>query len=75
MPGYPTVGKDYAYTLGALKKSQFDIWLSSHAGQFGLHDKHKPGDKYNPQAFIDRKGFDEAINDLQNAYRKKADEK
>ena len=68
MPTYPDVGKDYAYTLDALKKLSFDIWLSSHASQFNLHEKHKPADDYNPQAFIDRKGYDSLIDNLHKAY-------
>lgn len=71
MPGYPNVAKDYAYTLKALKSLKFDIWLSSHASQFGLHTKHKPGDGYNPEAFFDRKGYDEMVGDLEKAYLKK----
>lgn len=68
---YPSIAKDYAYTLNSLKKQTFDIWLSSHASQFDLHAKHKPGDAYNPKAFIDRKGYDAALADLQKAYDKK----
>lgn len=68
---YPSISKDYAYTLSSLKKQTFDIWLSSHASQFDLHAKHKPGDAYNPKAFIDRKGYDETLADLQKAYDKK----
>ncbi len=75
MPGYSDVGKDYAYTLDTLKKLQFDIWLSSHAGQFGLHEKHKPGDVYNPAAFIDRSGYDKALDELQKDYDKRLSEK
>lgn len=71
MPTYPDVGKDYAYTLDAMKKLEFDIWLSSHDSQFGLHEKHKPGDPYNPEAFIDRQGYDSIVNVLQKAYQKK----
>ena len=71
MPGYPNVAKDYAYTLKALKSLKFDIWLSSHASQFGLHTKHKPGDGYNPEVFFDRKGYDEMVGDLEKAYLKK----
>jgi metallo-beta-lactamase class B len=44
MATYPDVAKDYAFTLAAMKNLQFDIWLASHAGQFGMHQKHKPGD-------------------------------
>lgn len=68
MASYPAVGKDYAHTFGALKKLQFDIWLSSHANQFRMHMKHKPGDRYNPTPFIDRAGYDEAITALEKVY-------
>lgn len=68
---YPDIAKDYAYTFDALKKLTFDIWLSSHAGQFALHTKHKPGDVYNPEVFVDRKGYDKSLSDLQGQYLKK----
>ncbi|MEO7046173.1 MAG: subclass B3 metallo-beta-lactamase, partial [Ferruginibacter sp.] len=68
---YPKIAADYAYTLNGLKKVSFDIWLASHASQFNLHEKHKPGDAYDPAAFFDRKGFDEALSDLQKDYEKK----
>jgi metallo-beta-lactamase class B len=71
IPAYPDIAKDYAYTLDAMKKLSFDIWLSSHASQFGLHTKHKPGNGYNPAAFIDRKGYDEEIRDLQDQFSKR----
>jgi metallo-beta-lactamase class B len=71
IPAYPDVAKDYAYTFDAMKKLSFDIWLSSHASQFGLQTKHKPGDAYNPAAFMDRKGYDAAINDLHDQFLKK----
>lgn len=75
MPGYPDVAKDYAYTLSAMKGLRFDIWLSSHAGQFNLHKKHKPGDPYNPEAFNDRPGYDEAVEELEEAYEKRLKER
>jgi len=75
IPSYPDIAKDYAYTLDAMKKLSFDIWLSSHASQFGLHAKHKPDDAYNPQVFVDRKGYDKSVEDLEAQYRKKMEEK
>jgi metallo-beta-lactamase class B len=72
---YPAIASDYAYTFDALKKLEFDIWLSSHASQFGLHAKHKPGDPYDAQVFMDRKGFDDAVKGLQTVYEKKLAEK
>lgn len=71
IPGYPDIAKDYAYTLDAMKKLSFDIWLSSHASQFSLHTKHQQGAGYNPQAFIDRKGYDAVLAELQNKFSEK----
>jgi len=68
MPGYPDIAKDYAYTINALKNLSFDIWLSSHGSQFGLHQKRKPGDAYRPEAFIDQQGYDSTISELQKEY-------
>jgi metallo-beta-lactamase class B len=68
---YPGIAEDYAYTFKAMKNISFDIWLASHANQFKLHDKHRPGDAYNPAAFKDQPGYDAAINDLQKQYEKK----
>lgn len=68
---YPDIAKDYAYTIDAMKKLTFDIWLSSHSSQFGLHSKNKPGGVYNPAAFIDKIGYDKAINDLGVQFSKK----
>jgi metallo-beta-lactamase class B len=68
---YPEIEKDYAYTFKAMKTLTFDIWVASHASQFNLHDKHKPGDAYNPAAFIDQAGYDAALSDLLMQYDKK----
>lgn len=68
---YPEIEKDYAYTFDAMKKLTFDIWLASHAGQFDLQKKHKPDDTYNPEAFIDRKGYDEALAELEGEFEGK----
>jgi len=69
--GYPGIANDYAYTFQAMKNIKFDLWLASHASQFKLHDKHKPGDAYNPAAFIDQPGYDSALSDLQKKYDEK----
>jgi len=68
---YPTIQQDYAYTLQAMKNIQFDIWLASHANQFDLYKKHPPGSAYNPSAFIDQKGYDSTLGDLQKKYDEK----
>ncbi|MEO6837477.1 MAG: subclass B3 metallo-beta-lactamase [Ginsengibacter sp.] len=71
MTDYPNIANDYAYTLSHMRQLSFDIWVASHASQFGLHDKHHPGDAYNPGAFIDRKGYDAELDDLQKQYDQK----
>jgi metallo-beta-lactamase class B len=68
---YPDIAKDYAYTLKAMKNISFDLWLSSHASQFDMHDKRKQGDDYNPSAFADKKGYEKSLNELQKSYEKK----
>lgn len=71
VPAYPEIANDYAYTLKALRSITFDLWVSSHASQFDLHDKRKPGDPYNPEIFKDREGYDRALTELQAAYDKR----
>ena len=67
---YPGIVADYAYTLDAMKKLSFDLWLASHASQFDLHRKHHTGDGYHPEAFMDRAGYDAALADLEKEYLK-----
>ncbi len=71
IPAYPNIARDYAYTLNAMKHLKFDIWLASHASQFGLADKNKPNSGYNPVVFFDKKGYDQEISDLQKDFDKK----
>ena len=65
---YPGISKDYASTLAAMKNLSFDLWVASHASQFGLHRKRKPGDRYRPEAFRDKAGYVQAIEALQKQY-------
>jgi metallo-beta-lactamase class B len=71
IPSYPGISGDYTYTLQALKKITFDIWLASHASQFNLHEKHKPGEAYNPAVFEDGAGFDAELKKLQQQFDEK----
>ncbi len=68
---YPHIAADYAYTFKAMREISFDLWLSSHASQFGLHTKHHPGDAYNPNAFRDPNGYTAALSDLEKEYKEK----
>jgi metallo-beta-lactamase class B len=68
MPKYPGITQDYARTFMAQKEMKIDVWLASHASQFRMHEKYKPGDPYNPDRFVDPNGFLEAVRRLENAY-------
>ncbi|WP_316803543.1 PEDO-2 family subclass B3 metallo-beta-lactamase [Pedobacter nototheniae] len=68
---YQNIQKDYAETFKSMKKLDFDIWVSSHASQFDLHKKHKPGDAYNPKVFMDKNKFFEDLQELENIFLKK----
>ncbi len=57
-----------------MKNISFDIWLASHASQFDLQTKHKPGDAYRPEVFKDRQGYNKALNDLEAQYKEKLKE-
>jgi metallo-beta-lactamase class B len=75
MPTYPNIAEDYGYTFDTMKNLQFDIWFAAHVSQFGLLDKHKPGDAYRPEAFFDQKGYDAELEDLRKGYLKLLDRK
>jgi metallo-beta-lactamase class B len=68
MPKYPTITHDYASTFIAQKEMKVDVWLASHASQFRMHDKYKPGDPYNPDRFVDPDGYLQAVRRLEQAY-------
>jgi metallo-beta-lactamase class B len=77
MPAFPEITKAYASTLQRQKQLRPDIWVSSHAGHFNLHDKYKPGDPYDPLRFVDPQGYQAKIahyEKLFNAQLKKEQE-
>jgi metallo-beta-lactamase class B len=69
MPNYPTIADDYARTFAAQKALSLDVFLASHAAQFGMHDKYKPGDAYDPNRFVDPQGYRAAVERLETVYR------
>jgi metallo-beta-lactamase class B len=69
MPKYPAIATDYGRSFHDLKEMQIDVFLASHAAQFKLHDKYKPGDPYNPDRFVDPKGFRTELDRLEKLYR------
>ena len=68
MPTFPDIAQAYARTFRAQKELKIDVWLASHASQFGLHDKYKPGDPYDPDRFVDPAGYLAAVERLEKAY-------
>src|SRR3954453_18257850 len=69
MAKYPGITEDYARTFKAQKDMQIDVWLASHASQFNLHEKYKPGDPFNPDRFVDPQGFKAAVLKLEKTYQ------
>jgi metallo-beta-lactamase class B len=68
MPNYPTIAEDYARTFAAQKALSVDVFLASHAAQFGMHEKYKPGDAYEPNRFVDPQGYRAAVERLERRY-------
>ena len=68
MPAYPGIANDYARTFLSQKDMKIDVWLASHASQFRMHEKYKPGDPYNPERFVDPAGFLSSVQRLEKAY-------
>jgi metallo-beta-lactamase class B len=68
MPLYPGISQDYARTFHDQKEMKVDVFLASHASQFGLHEKYRPGDAYNPERFVDPQGFRAAVEKLEKVY-------
>ena len=68
MAKYPGIAQDYARTFRAQKDMSIDIWLASHAAQFRMHEKYKPGDAFNPERFVDPAGFRAAVQQLEKTY-------
>lgn len=69
-PGYPTIVDDFRTTLEKQAQMTPDIFLSSHAGQFNLHQVYKPGDSYNPARFGDIAVYRAKVQAAMNAYQK-----
>jgi len=73
-PGYPTIVDDFRTTLEKQAKLTPDIWVSSHAGQFNLHQVYKPGDPYNPARFGDLAAYRAKVDGYMKAYQKQLGE-
>jgi metallo-beta-lactamase class B len=65
---YPQIADDYARTFRSQKSLECDIFLSSHASQYRLHDKWKPGQAYSPDSFVDPEGYKAAVAKAETNY-------
>lgn len=65
---YPKIREDYASTFRIQKELPCDIFLASHASQFGLLKKWKPGMPYDPERFVDPDGYHREVDRLEQRY-------
>jgi metallo-beta-lactamase class B len=69
MQAFPEITKAYLSTLERQKQLKPDVWVSSHAGHFNLHQKYKPGDAYDPKRFVDPEGYQAKIQFYEKLFR------
>jgi metallo-beta-lactamase class B len=72
-PKYPNIVQDYARTFHDQKELTTDIFLASHAAQFRMHDKYKPGDPYSPDRFVDPQGYRASVDRMEKMYLEQLD--
>ena len=68
-PTYPGVADDFAETFRRQKALNIDVWVASHGGQYNLHDKYEPRQRYHPDTFLDPEGFRAEVERLERLYR------
>jgi metallo-beta-lactamase class B len=57
MQGFSNITEAYASTFAKQKELKPDVWVASHAAQFNMHQKYRPGDPYDPNRFVDPAGY------------------
>ena len=60
-PTYHGIAADFEKTFESQRDLSPDIWVSSHKSAYGFHEKHAPGQAYDPRAFYDPAGYIEAV--------------
>jgi metallo-beta-lactamase class B len=73
-PKYPKIVEDYERTFAAQKDLPCDIFLSSHAAQFGLLRKWRRGMAYDPDRFVDPNGYAAAVERSEAAFLRQLQE-
>jgi metallo-beta-lactamase class B len=69
-PAYPGVVADFEKSLAEQATYKPDIWLSSHAFQFNMHELYKPGDPYKPARFANLALYKAKIAEDRAAFEK-----
>lgn len=68
-PKYPNIVSDFERTFQIQKEVPCDVFLSSHAGQFGLLRKWHPGLPYDPERFVDPESYARAVDRSEARFR------
>jgi metallo-beta-lactamase class B len=71
---YPDIAGDYAQTYRILRALPCDVFLTSHASQFGLFSKYRPGMSYDPERFLDHGIYLRVIDRQENAFFEQLEE-
>jgi len=67
---YSHIAEDYARTFRLQRELACDVFLASHASQYGLHSKYRPGMPYSPDRFVDPDGFGRVVDRLEALYER-----
>jgi metallo-beta-lactamase class B len=65
-PDYPKIVDDFRATFAQQKRLSPEIWVASHASQFGMFDKKKKG------SFADPGGYREAVEKHEKRFERQA---
>jgi metallo-beta-lactamase class B len=65
-PKYPAIADDFARTFRTQKALVCDVFLAAHGSQYGMKEKFKA--QYNPNTFVDREGYQRAIDASEAKY-------
>lgn len=73
-PKYPGIADDYARTFRIQKELPCDVFLASHASQYGLQRKYRLRAAYRPDAFVDPEGYRREVERLEAIFLKQLEE-
>jgi len=68
-PTYPGVADDFATTFERQQALPVDVWVSAHGSHYGLEQKYRPDQTYDPKTFVDPEGYLVAVKKFEQLYR------